>query len=139
MKPSSQPSKTPFRLSDSIQRKLNMYALAASAAGVGVLALFQPAEAKIIYTKTNVNVFKSYPPGFSLDLNNDGTADFVFIGFAYFSQYWGSSDMRIAQAAPSRTDGSYRSEKGGGAAALRAGVPVGPAFSVRRKFVDGQG
>jgi hypothetical protein len=30
-----------------------MYALAASAAGVGVLALAQPAEAKIIYTKTH--------------------------------------------------------------------------------------
>ena len=33
-------------LSDSVQHKLNMYALAASAAGVGALALAQPAEAQ---------------------------------------------------------------------------------------------
>ncbi len=46
MKTSSQP-RTPSRLSDSLHHRLNMYALAASAAGVGVLALAQPAEAEI--------------------------------------------------------------------------------------------
>jgi hypothetical protein len=40
----------PARLSDSLSHRLNSYALAASAAGVGVLAIAQPAEAKIIYT-----------------------------------------------------------------------------------------
>ena len=34
----------------SLHRQLNSYAPAASAAGVGVLVLAQPAEAKIIYT-----------------------------------------------------------------------------------------
>jgi hypothetical protein len=33
-----------------MHHQLNMYALAASVAGVGVLALAQPAEAKILYT-----------------------------------------------------------------------------------------
>ncbi len=41
----------PARLSASIHQQLNAYALAASAAGVGMLALVQPAEAKIVYTK----------------------------------------------------------------------------------------
>ena len=52
MKPSSQP-RTPSRLSDSLHHQLNMYALAAGAAGVGALAMAQPAEAKIIYTPAN--------------------------------------------------------------------------------------
>jgi hypothetical protein len=42
---------TPSKLSDSIHQQLNMYALAASAAGVSVLTLAQQAEAKIIYTR----------------------------------------------------------------------------------------
>jgi len=44
------PLRTPVHLSDSVHRKLDMYALAARTAGVGVLALVQPTEAKIIYT-----------------------------------------------------------------------------------------
>jgi len=52
MKSSSRP-RTPSGLSDSVHRQLNMYALAASAAGVGVVALSQPAEAKIVYTPAN--------------------------------------------------------------------------------------
>jgi hypothetical protein len=53
MKPSPRPSRTPSRLSTALRNHLNMYSLAASAAGVGVLALAQPAEAKIVYTKTH--------------------------------------------------------------------------------------
>jgi|HubBroStandDraft_1064217.scaffolds.fasta_scaffold32730_1 hypothetical protein len=78
MKRSSAPRKA-ANLPGSIHHKLNMYTLAASAAGVGVLALTQSADAKIVYTKTDVNVFKTYP-GFALDLNNDGVADFRFVG-----------------------------------------------------------
>jgi hypothetical protein len=40
-------------LSDSVHQRLNSYALAAGAAAVGVLPLAQPADAKIIYTKTH--------------------------------------------------------------------------------------
>jgi hypothetical protein len=48
------PSKEPSKLSDSVHHQLSMYALAASAAGVGMLALAQPAAAKIIYTPKHV-------------------------------------------------------------------------------------
>jgi hypothetical protein len=41
------------KLPDSTCRQLNMYALAASAAGVTALAMAQPAEGKIVYTPTN--------------------------------------------------------------------------------------
>lgn len=73
MNRSSQPRTT--NLSPSIQKRLNSYALAASAAGVGALALAQPAEAKIIYTATH-HVIK--PGGtYQLDVNHDGITDFT--------------------------------------------------------------
>jgi len=54
MKPAS---KKPSNLSEPLHRQLNSYALAATAVGAAALALGeQPAEAKIIYTPTNVNI-----------------------------------------------------------------------------------
>jgi hypothetical protein len=57
-------------LSHSVHKRLNSYALAASAAGVGALALAQPAEAKIIYTPAHKTLHNG--EGFYLDLNHDG-------------------------------------------------------------------
>jgi hypothetical protein len=77
MKPSPRPRKT-ASLSASVQQQLNMYALAASAAGVGVLALVQPAEARIVYTPANRPIAYGLT---KLDLDkNDGLkdADFEF-------------------------------------------------------------
>ena len=74
MKPSLQPRKK-VNLSDSVHRQLNMYALAASAAGVSLLALAQPVEAKIVYTPAHVIISKPFP----LDLNHDGIVDFYLI------------------------------------------------------------
>jgi hypothetical protein len=51
-----------------------MYALAASAAGVSVLALVQPSEAKIVYTKANMHIGPNAT--LYLDLNHDNVADF---------------------------------------------------------------
>jgi hypothetical protein len=74
MKRSSGPRKT-ANLSKSVSQQLNAYALVASAAGMGVLALSQPGEAKIVYTKTHrvIGLGQYY----DLDLNHDGIADFV--------------------------------------------------------------
>jgi hypothetical protein len=43
-------------ISDSLNRQLSIYALAASAAGVSTMALSQAAEAKIVYTPTHVRI-----------------------------------------------------------------------------------
>jgi hypothetical protein len=67
------PRKT-VTLSSQVQNRLNSYALVASAAGVGALALAQPAEAEIVYTPANVKV--QVGGGFPLDLNHDGIVDF---------------------------------------------------------------
>jgi hypothetical protein len=75
MRRSSRPSRTIAKLSESTQQRLNSYALAAAAAGVGVWACVVPAEAKIIYTHTHV-VLKPYQH-YNLDLNHDKVPDFV--------------------------------------------------------------
>lgn len=62
------------RFSQALEQKLQMYALAASAAGAGIVALAPPAEARIVYTPANQRIVGYVP----LDLNNDGTADFTF-------------------------------------------------------------
>jgi hypothetical protein len=76
MKRLSGPRKT-ANLSDSVHHRLNMYALAAGAAGVGVLALAQPAESKIVYTSAHRNL--PLDKTFYLDLNHDGKNDFEFL------------------------------------------------------------
>ena len=52
MKHPSGSSKKSFSIPD-FEHRLSMYALAASAAGVGMLALTPSAEGKIVYTKAN--------------------------------------------------------------------------------------
>ena len=61
-------------LSNSFHQQLNGYALAAGAAGVALLALAQPSEARIVYTPAH----KKLPlnKDFFLDLNHDRTTDF---------------------------------------------------------------
>ena len=72
---SSRPTRTPANLSESIHHQLNMYALAAGAAGVGVLALAQPVEAKIVYTPAHRVIGPD--SRYLLDLNHDGITDFT--------------------------------------------------------------
>jgi hypothetical protein len=74
MKQSARVSMTPSNLSESVHHRLHMYALAASAAGVGMLALAQFAEAKIVYTPAHIKLTPNHK--FRLDLNHDGIKDF---------------------------------------------------------------
>ncbi len=78
-------TRTPSRISDSLHQRLNSYALAASAAGVGILALTQPSEAKIIYRPANVKIGSEGLRLFHLDLNHDRTIDFTFYWSAFSS------------------------------------------------------
>lgn len=98
-------SNQPSRLSESLHRQLNSYALAASAAGVGVLALAQPAGAKIVYTPTHTNIPLGVPV--YIDLNHDQKNDFVLyyhvqiIGLTVdpvnsYNQAWGAGQSSAA-------------------------------------------
>jgi hypothetical protein len=71
---------TTSNLSEPVHQQLNMYALAAGAAGVSLLALAQPCEARIIYRHTNVVIGRGGVPSYDLDLNHDGITDFTISG-----------------------------------------------------------
>jgi hypothetical protein len=110
---SSRPRKT-ANLSDSVHHQLNMYALAASAASVGMLALAKPAQARIIYTHAHQEVGR----GLTLDLNHDGIADFK-IEKAYYGHFaW----LVAASLGSNRVWGGAKPFQ---AAELPAGYPVG--------------
>jgi hypothetical protein len=68
------PRRIASSLSESVHHQLNMYALAASAAGVSLLALVQPGEAKIVYHRVHYVISPNH--SYHLDLNHDGIADF---------------------------------------------------------------
>jgi hypothetical protein len=92
MKDSLRPRKTAI-LSEPVSHHLNMYALAASAAGMGILALAQPAEAKIVYTPAD----KWLPvnKNFYIDLNHDGVNDFRFsLAYAKWSSTFSRGSLR---------------------------------------------
>ena len=58
MKTSERPSKQ-AHVRDSLHQHLHMYALAASAAGVTMLALAQSSEAEIIYTAAETTLVRA--------------------------------------------------------------------------------
>jgi hypothetical protein len=118
-------------VSESLQRKLNVYALAASAAGVGMLALVQSAEAKIVYTPAD----KWLPlnQNFYLDLNHDGVNDFRFwLASANWSTGFSKGFLRslaveVAESSQSKNAFYYSvSQHDLCAPALRKGIKVGP-------------
>jgi len=99
-----------------------MYAVMASAAGVGMLALSHPAEAKIVYTPahTLIDSGQTVP----LDLNHDGKADFSFQN--YSNTFEGSEQgflTVITAQAKNAVDGEAVYDR---ALALKAGTRVGP-------------
>jgi hypothetical protein len=114
-------------LSESFQQHLNMYALAASAAGIGILALAQPSEAKIVYTKTHQVIGANGI--YNLDLNHDGTVDFLIqqIGYCNSSSCYGFQRWLLAkEALGNAVQGSIGNHGAHYAAALKLDARIGP-------------
>lgn len=133
MKHSSFSSKQSFRLPD-FDHRLSMYALAASAAGVGMLALGQPAEGKIIYTKANKYIGPNTT--LHLDLNHDGIADFD-LKDTFSTWFYGLSSAGRLSVLPDRQKNAIWGHvvRFAYASALYAGVRVGP----KGHFLPGAG
>ena len=125
----SRPLRTPVKLSDLTNCHLSLYSLAASTAGVSVIALTSPSQAKIIYTPTHVRIVQLT----TVDLNHDGTNDFALhpmsgtnSGFPY--RYLAAFASRRGNALVAQH--SY-------ASALKAGMSIGPAqnFAIGRELM----
>jgi hypothetical protein len=125
MKRSSAPRRS-ASLSDSVHQRLNMYVLVASAAGGGVLASPQSAQAKIVYTPANIAI--SPMTTLQLDLNHDGFKDFSFIDTSSSNAHTFVAYLAV------RPLGSQNKiwGRGANAPALRAGVRIGPAGQFSR-------
>ncbi len=74
-------NRRPALLNTKLDKNLLNYAAAATAAGIGLLTLAQPAEAKIIFTSAHIPIIGN-GPAVPIDLNHDGITDFSIV-FAY--------------------------------------------------------
>lgn len=115
--PSTDLNQPASSLSQRLNKNLLSYVATAGAAGVGMLAMTQSADAKVVYTPTN----QAITSGSRLDLNHDGTPDFVFHGpFAicgtctYFDVAANKSNKMMSNAEP-----------------VASGIAVGPAYKFR--------
>jgi hypothetical protein len=111
------------KLSPSTHKRLNSYALAASTASVGMLALALPAEATIIYTPTH-QVIKNRV-SYNLDLNRDGTTDFALQVKRVSGTTTFSTHLSAKPAAGNGVRG-FESQFGAWASALKPGAAIGP-------------
>lgn len=127
-------SRKPAHLSVSTRDQLNLYALAAGAAGVSALALAPTAQAKIVYTPAHKLITPNHT--IPLDLNHDGIDDFRLKDIRFTTSPYGFSHIAKLSVIPARkankAEGYSRYETNY-ASALKAGVSIGP----KGKFVSG--
>jgi hypothetical protein len=116
------------RLSPRLDGRLASYALAAGAAGVGVLSLAQPSKADIIYSHANVSIGPNSE--FSLRLTRNGPADFTFSN-SYGVRTNGGfvsarGHLQVGGNLPNASVIFARSGSNDYAAALARGARIGP-------------
>jgi hypothetical protein len=103
------PARAPSQLSESLHKRLSAYALAASAAGVSLLALAQPAEGKIVYTPVNEKIGPNQ--ALALDLTHDGKTDFILWEFSFCNTDFCRSQLLIRPTGEGLgAEGHYASE-----------------------------
>ena len=117
------PGRGRAKLSANLDKNLLTYAVAASAAGVSLLALAQPADAKIVYTKANSEIAPNKT--LNLNLNHDRHIDFVFSNCVYETTSNRGPFIEYLAIAPSGRNGVL-----GHASVLASGISVGP----KRRF-----
>jgi len=144
-KPASLPAPTGIGavpLSAKLEKSLLDYAAAATAAGVGMLALAGSAEAKIVYTRANQQIVPNHR--FPLDLNHDKKVDFTLVDT--HGSFFGTMSTHIwgfLTVYPNRSANAIWGYQVGDngflryASALSAGVKLGPmkGFSPGQKIM----
>jgi hypothetical protein len=120
MKRSSSSRKT-AKLSTSVQEHLSMYALAAGATGVSLLALAQPSDAKVVYTPANVTIGRGGVKSYNLDFNHDGIADLTILTIKDVNRCGADGSRRRIFETPASSNGV----EGLPPAALSQGARIG--------------
>jgi hypothetical protein len=109
-----------------------VYALAASAAGVGWLALTPLAEAEVVYTPASVFIPYNGVHTYDLDLDGDGITDFTITEFRFSDTDLGFASINVDPASGNGVIGSYKYTTE--AVALTRGAIIGSS----RKFAPKQ-
>jgi hypothetical protein len=120
-----------------LDKKLGAYALAAAAAGVGVLGAPESAEARIVSAEVNINIPLNGGV-IQFDLNSDGVPDFGLSAHIY--EFAGapplgnfSSWLRVIPAQAGNEVWAVSSHKDQCAAAVRAGLSIDGARPFQAK------
>jgi hypothetical protein len=117
-------------LPETIDHRAKLYAIAAAAAGVSMLALAPPAEGEVVVTKKNipipVSVYGGHQYLVPISLNNDGITDFSFslYSFAYHSFF---QDLTVTPVEGGATVGAAGPKGVSYASALVRGAKIGPS------------
>jgi len=108
-----------------------MYSLAAGVAGVSALALAQPSQAEVVYTKVDKSITANHTILLDLtdDLTNNGATDFLLKDIHYTTSPYGFSHIGILSVLPAHggneVEGYSRFNRQYGSA-LRSGASIGP-------------
>lgn len=113
---------------EAFSKRFADYAAAAGAAGVGFLALAQPAQADIVYTPAHIKLTQG---ALDLDLNHDGRVDFELVDYIHTRPY-GTHALSLRRGVNSQKAGVISNAS---PAALEAGYKIGPGD----KFFFGSG
>jgi hypothetical protein len=81
-------------MSDSLHQKLSLYALAAGAAGVELLAMSRPAVCEVVYTPAHQVIRPNQL--FAIDLNHDGITDFTIQNIRRYSSDYRGARLQVA-------------------------------------------
>jgi len=121
------------RLPAELEKSLLDYAAAATAAGVGLLALAVSAEAKIIYTRANEQIVPNHR--FPLDLNHDKKTDFTLVDThgSYFFTSWG-----FLTVYPNRSANAIWGYQANGGLRYASALPAGFKLGPKAGFSPGQ-
>lgn len=122
MPQSARQSRKAVKLSNLLHHDLSIYALAAGAAGVSLLASSQPAQAQIIYTPAHSEL--DHDGVIRIDLNHDGVVDLLIREVPNdHENYPGNALLAVPQSG----GGVKRGLSRGGAAAMAPGSTIGMA------------
>lgn len=130
MTKSSPRTTQPAILSETLQRNLSLYAFAAGAAGVTLLALAPAADAEVVYTPANITLGRNRIC--NIDLNHDGVNDFTISNM--YNRGSGYQGARLSIKAYRAGGVAYSFQSVWDlAAVLRKGETIG----AQRKFATG--
>jgi hypothetical protein len=119
-----------------LEQRLNLYALAASAAGVGMLALAQPAEARIVYTPTHRVIGEN--GHYNLDVNRDGITDFTIVNSYVCNSRTCFDVLNANPVVGNGVEGMETIRQKSYAYALSRGAQIGPTRPFAGKLMAGR-